>query len=194
MKTFVSLGLILINGILIAQQTDSKKYSVSAKSGLTIPIQGSYLRENWNIGPYVSLNLIRQTNVLDFVIGADYECLRLSDDKIKIVTPNIGILYEFNACDFHIVSTACIGYSWINFTLGKGVIVDPPIQYVETKLDGLSASLDVKLAYSITESIQICIGAGYLNIFKPFSYEDQTVDESKFMGLLRPNISVTYIF
>jgi hypothetical protein len=58
MKTLISLGLILINGILIAQKTDSRNYAIEARSGLTIPVQGSYLRENWNLGPYFSLNLI----------------------------------------------------------------------------------------------------------------------------------------
>ena len=194
MKKLVSLGLILINGLILGQSTDFSNYEINANVGLTIPVQGSNLRKTWHNGPYFSLDFIRKSKVVDFKIGIDYEYLHLSNDKIKFITPHIGIVHSFNNGNFYFIPSICIGYSWINYTIGKGLVTSPvpAPPYQEYKQDAFSASFDLKVLYAISDRFQIGVGVGYLNIFESFGPEIQKPDDSKFIGLLRPNVSVLF--
>ncbi len=194
MKSLVLFCLVFISGVTNAQKSNSGKYSINANAGLTIPVYGNYLRENWNIGPYFSFKMIRELSEISVLFGIDYEYLRKAEDKFKVVTPIAGVQQVINIKQFEILSGICVGYSWVNFTVGKGVVTIPPVQYSKYRLDGLSTSLDIKLAYTISDLIKISFGVEHLNIFQPIDLEGINPDESKMIGLTRPNISVLFRF
>ena len=158
MKSLVLFCLVFISGVTIAQKSNSGKNTINANAGLTIPVYGNYLRENWNIGPYLSFNIIRELRVISILFGIDYEYLRKAEDKLKVVTPVAGVQHVINIKQFEILSGIYVGYSWVNFTVGKGVVTIPPVQYSKYRLDGLSTSLDMKLAYTISDLIKISFG------------------------------------
>jgi hypothetical protein len=188
MKKLVSLSLILINAFLFGQSNETSIYSINAKIGRTIPFQGSNLKNTWLSGPYIGLDFIKKSDPVDFMVGCDYEYLKLGDDKIKFINPHVGILHSFNKGRFSFVPSISIGYTWLNYTIGKGFVPAIPVQ--EYHQNGFSASLDLKLAYALTDKLQIGIGDSYLNIFKSFGATRPKPDNSKVIGLDRPYISV----
>jgi len=190
MKKLVFLSLILINGLLFGQSNESSNYSISAKIGKTIPIQGTYLKDNWSGGPHVGMDFIKKSNPIDFIVGFEYEYLSLANDKIKFITPHLGIIHSFTKGKFNLAPSINIGYTWLNYTYGKGVNIVPPVPVSKYQQNALSASFDLKIAYDITDKLQIGIGDSYMNIFESFGATDPKPDDSKFIGLNRPYFSV----
>jgi hypothetical protein len=191
MKKLVLVGFILISAQLFGQSNQSTNYSLTARIGKSIPIHGSYLKNNWGGGPYICLDFIKKSDPIDFIVGCDFEYLSLADDKIQFITPHFGILHNFKHGKFNLAPSINIGYTWLNYTYGKGVISVPEIPVKEYHQNGLSASLDLSLTYDITNKLQIGIGDSYLNIFESFGVSEPKPDNSKFIGLNRPYISVT---
>lgn len=189
MKKLVALSLILINGLIFGQNNETIKYLLAGKIGKSIPIHGSYLKNNWGGGPYFCLDLIKKSNPIDFIVGFDYEYLSLGDDKIQFITPHLGILHIFNKGKFNLTPSINLGYSWLNYTIGKGMISVPEIPVKEYHQNGLSASFDLRLAYDVTDKLQIGIGDSYLNIFESFGATEPKPENSKIIGLNRPYIS-----
>ena len=191
MKKLVLLGSILINSLLFGQSPESPNYSITAKIGTSMPMQGSYLKNNWSGGPYGCLDFIKKSNPIDFIVGFDYEYLSLADDKIQFITPHLGILHTFNKGKFNLSPSINVGYSWLNYTYGKGVVIVPAIQVQQYHQNGFSASFDLSLAYDIADKLQIGIGDGYRNIFESFGATEPKPDNSKFIGLNHPYFNVT---
>lgn len=192
MKKLVFLSLILVNGLLLGQANETANYSISAKIGRSIPIQGSYLKDNWNGGPYISLEFIKKYNPVDFILSCDYEYFSLAGDKIKYVNPHFGILRSFKKAKFSLVPSITIGYTWLNYTNGLGIIMDTPIPVQEYSQNGFSASFDLKFHYDVSDKLQIGIGDSYMNIFESFGPTDRKPDNSKFIGLNRTYLSVLF--
>jgi hypothetical protein len=190
MKKLVSLSLILISTLLTGQSNEIGNYSIDAKIGWTFPIQGNYLNHNWDSGPFIGLDLIKKSDPIDFFVGCDYEYLRLMRDKIKFISPHFGILHSFNKGKFYLVPSLSIGYTWLNYTLGKGWVSVPPVTVQEYKQNGISAAFELKLYYALTDKLQLGIGDSYLHIFESFGATEHKPDNSKFIGLYRPYISV----
>lgn len=187
MKKLVSLSLILTSSLLFGQTKESPKYSINAKIGYSIPIQGSYLKTNYNGGPYLSLNFIKKSSPIDFVAGCDYEYISLSD-KVNFITPHIGILHSFKKDKFSFSPSFNLGYTWIYYTYD--ITISPPIPVQEFHQNGFSISADLMVAYDFTDKFQLGIGDSYLNIFESFGTTDPKPDNSKFIGLNRLFISL----
>ena len=105
MKELVFLSLILISSQSFGQSNDPSKFSINAKSGITFPVQGSYLKDNWQSAPYFGIDIVKKSYPIDLLIGVDYEKLSLVGDQIKFFSPHIGILQDFNFNKFILTSS-----------------------------------------------------------------------------------------
>ncbi len=185
MKKILIFVFMAISNITFGQK-ELSKYLISTRVGLSMPIEGKYLKDNWKIGPYVNVNFTKQLRLLDVVLGINYEHLSMTFDNLKFFTPTLGIAHAFLIQRITIYPSLDIGYTWINYTLGKGIGNLTTFHYNE---EGLSTSFNIQLSYKMTSKFRLAIGDSYLNIFKSFGPVVNKPDNNNMIGLNRPYVS-----
>ncbi len=187
MKKSLLLVLFIIPEFLFSQYNINKKFGVEANIGILFPTQGEYLRENWNGKLSSSINFFKSTKFIDYKIGLDFDLLGLSEDRINILSPVFGIRKSIVFSDIIISPGIDIGYSFIRYTLGKGLdIVDP----IEKKQKGFNTGISLDFKYMIKDNFFIGLGNKYTIIYEPFGADIPKPDNSNSIGLYKIYINI----
>jgi hypothetical protein len=194
MKNSILIGFIwIISTIIFGQSNPPKNLSLELKFGPNLPFQGDYLSENWDSRIFSELNFYKNVLFFNLKVGINYEYLGgIGDDKIRFLTPNLGIQKDFNFSRFYLTPGFDIGYTFFNYTIGKGVNLGAlDITPRKESDEGFNTGFDLKLYYEISDKILIGIGNKYNIIYEEFDRAINTNNNS-IIGLYKVYISFLY--
>lgn len=194
MKKSILIGFIcIITTVVFGQNNTPKNMSLELKFGPNFPLQDDYLRENWDGRIFSELNIYKNVLFFDLKVGISYEYIgSIGDDKIRFLTPNLGIQKDFKFSRFYFTPGFDIGYTFFNYTIYEGVNLGAVDVTPRKESDeGFNTGFDLKLHYEISDKILIGIGSKYNIVYKEFNLGINTNNNS-IIGLYKGYISFLY--
>jgi hypothetical protein len=193
MKNSILIGFIcIVSTVAFSQNEKSKSIALELKFGPNFPLQDNYLKENWDGRIFSEFNIYKKFFLFDLKFGFNYEYLRLADDKINFFTPNLGIKKEFKFNRFYLTPGFDIGYTFFNYTIGKGVNFGTgDVVPREESDEGFNTGFDLTLYFEISDHIFIGVGNKYNIIYKEFD-KDTNSNDNSIIGLYKGYVSFLY--
>ncbi|HYX09874.1 MAG TPA: hypothetical protein VE912_24310 [Bacteroidales bacterium] len=188
MKKLLFLLPFLFSISLYGQYKDASKFYLDADVGMSMPVVGTYLRQNASSGPYIGLNMALRMRPLDVFIGGEFDYLPLYTDGINFFTPHLGLTRRFNMGKMNFSPTLTAGYTFMRYTLG--MYLDPAIPVTNFKEGNVSAGLSLRFIYDVNQMLHIGLGDSFLHIFDGFGAGPFHPDDSRSTGLNRVYVSV----
>jgi hypothetical protein len=195
MKKLILIEFIcVITTVVFGQNNMQKIMSLELKFGPNFPLQDDYLRENWDGSIFSELNIYKNVLFFDLKGGFSYEYIgSIGDDKIRFLTPNLGIQKDFKFSRFYFTPGIEIGYTFFNYSIGEGVNLGAGnIAPREESDKGFNTGFDLKLHFGISDRFLIGIGNKYNIIYKEFD-KDVNPNNNSIIGLYKGYISFLYI-
>jgi hypothetical protein len=184
-KLIVFIALVVMPIVIFAQNESETVFSISGDIGRSLPVQPAQFRNIWQTGLFLRIDFAKKAKILDYIVGIENDNLSLdANNKMNLISPHIGIQHSFNMNKFALVPALKMGYTWISYSVSKGI----PMAINQDVLhdQGINGSIDLTLSYLITKFLQISIGDSYFGV-----RFDTQIDRCNYAILNRPFIGMS---